>query len=404
MAIRLSDAYLYLGGYFSYKENYESVLIAYFLSVPWISFILHKNDKNLFCMLLSYLLILGVLPGVIAYAFSDNSSIWYFLLLYVFVPLLFSLIERPTFSLARARARESEGNLNSKVLLLFGFFGFIFYCYLFVKYFYLLDFRSFSNVYQQRAIFLDVVTPLESYLIPFSKYVCTASLLILAVYRRRFLYLVFLSFIFLTDYGLAAHKASIFLWLFSVGYYFYGSKVDMKKYTMPLILFLVMVFSFLMQLSLIFPDSEARAILVSIYDRIFDVTSGLFARNYYFANHEYFFRGGVGLLGKIFSGVDRNSYDVIGDYFFSKGVAANSDLVADGYINFGVAGSILQIFFLWLFVSKRDNKVFSSHYNVILPLTVVYGMVIFSAGLQTALLTGGMIFFFLFIKSGFTAS
>ena len=96
-----------------------------------------------------------------------------------------------------------------------------------------------------------------------------------------------------------------------------------------------------------------------------------------------------------------NPYYVIGDYYFSSGVVANADIISDGYVNFGMVGAIMQIFILWLFIGERDNRIFITNYMVIFPLTVVYGMVLFSMGLQTALLTGGMLFFFLLVKFGF---
>lgn len=408
--LREADRSLYLGGFFNYNLNVSDIILAYFASVPFISLILQNSTKKIFPMLLSTLLLVGVLPGVIMYALSGSESIYIFFIFYIYMVFAFSLVTRGkiTFGLDEALKAESplnnfqSGGVDFRLLRIFGLIGVGFYAYLTIKYFNIMNFRGISEVYVQRSLFQSVLSGWEGYFILFSKSIAAFSLLIIAISYRKAYYLLPMAFIYLSDYSLGAHKDSIVSIIFAVLYYFVLSRIDLKRYYFVIVAFGIGLFSLVLQYSVIFKRPWLD-IVVSLYDRVFHVTAGLFARFYEYTNENYFFYGGTGILGKLFSGVDNGvaSTVEIGEAYFSRNVKANADLIADGYLNFGIIGSFFQLFILWLIFNKRDNKVFSDYFILIMPMIFIYSKVLFSMGLQTTLLSSGMLFFIVLIKFGF---
>ncbi len=408
--LREAGSYLYLGRFFTYELDVGNIILAYFASVPVISYIIKNSTKRIFLMLLSTLLLVGVLPGVIVYSLSNSESIYLYFILYIYVVFVFVFFARNKVAFSLGRVGEfglSSGSQRTDGvnLLLLRFFGLVAtasFIYLIIKYFNIISFRGIAEVYVQRSLFQSVVLGWEAYFILFSKSVGAFSLLIIAVGLRRPYYLLPLIFIYLSDYSLAAHKDSIVSMIFAIFYYFVLSKIDLKKHYFVLVVCGIALFSLVLQYALVFENSWLD-IVVSLYDRVFHVTSGLFGRFYEYTNENYFFFGGTGLLGKVFSGVDNgmaSTYE-IGQAYFSEGVRANADLVADGYLNFGIAGSFCQLFFLWLLFNKRDDRVFHDHFILIFPMVFVYSKILFSMGLQTTLFSSGLFFFIIMIKFGF---
>ena len=402
--LRETEQGLYLGRFFEYDLNIGNIILGYFMSVPFIAFILQSSLNKIFSMLLSTLVLLGVLPGVIVYSLSNhNPSMMTFFVFYIYVLFILSLFTRREIALDMNNQQSVTLNpkvINLKILQIFGLIGFIFYIYLTIKYFHILNFRSINDVYIQRSLFASIVSGWEIYLITFSKYISSFSFLIIAINLRKSSYLYPTIYIYLIDYALAAHKASILFLIFAIFYYSILSKVDIKRYYFISLFSAISIFSLFLQINLYFSTSWSVN-LVGLYDRVFHVTSGLFARFYEFANENYFFYGGSGILGKLFSGVNEAYTFVIGETYFSENVRANADIIADGYINFGIIGSLMQLFVLWMFFNKTDNHTFETNFNSLIPLILIYSMVLFSMGLQTALLTGGMFFFILLVKFGF---
>lgn len=403
IVLRETEQELYLGHFFEYNLNMRHVALGYVMSVPFIAFILQNAMHKIFSMLLSTLMILGVLPGVIVYTLSDyDASMMTFFIFYIYIVFLLSIFTRKEIALHREEEdlHLSTQVINLKVLQILGMLGFIFYLYLTLKYFNILDLRGFNEVYIQRRLFADIASGWEVYFITFSKYISAFSFLIIAINLRKVSYLYPTIYIYLIDYALAAHKASIVLLLFAIVHYIVLSKIDIKRYYFILLFVVISIFSLFLQVSIYF-STVWSVKLIGLYDRVFHVTSGLFARFYEFANEYYFFYGGSGILGKLFSGVNEAYTFVIGETYFSENVRANADIIADGYINFGIMGSLFQLLILWLFFNKRDDAAFETKFNSLIPLILIYSMVLFSMGLQTALLTGGMFFFILLIKFGF---
>lgn len=408
--MRETDQYLYLGSFFDYELSTSRIITGYLLTVPFVAFILKNALNKIFPMLLSTLMLIGVLPGVIIYILSTKESIYVFFIFYIYMVFILSFLVRKKLAFSVKKVGGSSDlstdfnneSINLTLFKLVGLFGFVFYVYLSIKYINVMSFSGISEVYVQRGLFAGIVTWWEGYLIMFSKSIAAFSLLIVAIKLRNVNYLLPCLFIFLVDYSLGAHKSSLISMIFSILYYFVFSKMNIKKYYFLVVTLGVTLFSLLLQYAIIFKSSWL-IVSIALYDRAFHVTSGLFARMYEYTNANYFFHGGTGLIGKIFSGVDNGMASTveIGEAYFSETVQANADLVADGYLNFGTAGSFFQLFILWLIFNKRDNKIFEDNFILIMPLLFVYSKLLFSTGLQIVLLSGGMFFFVLLIKFGF---
>lgn len=400
--LRENQSSLYLGSFFTYNQNWKLLITTYVSVIPFVAYIVYMAKERIFSMLLSTLMIVGVLPGIPAYIFSDRPP-YTFIFLYVCIVFLVSLISIPKLNFRkRSMRREPQNKVNLKVLHFFVSVGCTFFIYLMLKYNSIISLSSFSDVYTQRSIFAGAVSTWEIYLIVFSKYIAAYSSLMISIVLRQKRYLLPVVFIYTSDYLLASHKASLLLMLFSIIYYFKLSHIDLKKKYFPFVFTSIFSFSILLNISIYF-QWKITGILISLYDRGFHVTAGLFSRFYDFTLNNYHFYGGSGILGKIFNGIESGGFYtfVIGEEYFSEGVRANADIIADGYINFGITGSIVMLSLLCLFFNKKDNQVFSDNFRLLMPLTFIYSIVLFSMGLQTSLLTGGMFFFILLIKFGF---
>ena len=314
ITIRESNIWLYLGSFFDYKYSLMDLFFAYVMTIPFLAYTITNNYKNIFSSLLTLLLLVGVLNGIIIYSLSSESSIYVFIILYVYVIFIFSLLKRKKIIFTKQFKQKTD--INIRLFLFFTYFGFIFFLYLMVKYFSILNFSGISNVYIQRALFSSVVNTWEIYMIVFSKYIAAFSALIMALYKKNKFYLLVIIFIFSIDYLLAAHKTSIVLMFFAISYYFYHNYIcRVNNLLSKLILCIVLLFTFSINY-FIYIDNTYLDIVIGLYDRIFFVTCSLFARFYEYANNYYFFYGGSGLLGKIFSSIsiDEAYTFVIGEH------------------------------------------------------------------------------------------
>ena len=408
VSLKETGQWLYLANFFDYNYNLDKLIFYYIVTVPFISFTLKNALVQIFPMLLSTLTLMGVLPSIIICAFSTNTAISTFFIFYIYFIFIFSLFSRKAIVVKPSHQRPIKGyentrdNINWKIFKVIGWLGVVFYIYLMVKYRNILHFSPFGDIYEQRSLFKGIVLGWEGYIIMYSKSIAAYSFLALAIGNRSIKYIFPLIFIYFVDYLLAAHKASMASIIFALVYYFYLSKLDLKRYYFMALAFAVGVISAFLQYG-IWLSREWVTLVIGLYDRMFHVTFGLFARMYDFVETNYYFYGGTGLLGKIFSGVDNGkaSTIVIGEYYFGENIQANADIIADGYLNFGYLGSFMELFILWIIFNRKDNKVYEKHFVLLLPFIFIYSRLLFSTGLQIVLLSGVMFVFILLVKFGF---
>lgn len=381
---------------FSYKFSVAAIVLAYFTSVPTLAVVIARSTKTIFGMLMSFLLSMGAVPAVIAYSFSDDPSRWAFIGLYLLIIPILSLFSRPNIRIRSRLMPVLHVDIDS-LLWSIGMVGFFFYLYLAVKYRNNLAFHGLETVYEQRSAFAAVVARWEEYAIAYSKSLSAFSFIVLSLRKNSWSLILPCIFIFVVDYLLAAHKASLAFAAFSIAYYYICRRKDRKFTVLYFALPVSALFSILIPV-LAGISSILFQVVVSLYDRLFLVTGGLFARYYDFASNNYLFRGGSGVLGSILGGVKEPYMFVVGEKYFSAGVRANADLVSDGYINFGLVGSLAQIVILWILFGKRDNRLFMAKHQLLFPFMMLYMNDLFSMGLQTTLLTGGMFLFLIAIK------
>lgn len=405
IVLKETEQNLYQCNYFEFNYDFLNIIIFYFLSVPFISYILKKSNENIFSMLLSTLLIVGVLPGVVVLCFDMHSVTSYFFMFFVYLLFIFSLLKSNfifTKKNITKEVKQYEIEMNVKLFKIIGFIGFFIYLYVFIRYINFLDFKSMGEVYVQRALSKELISNAEGYLIMFTKNLAAFSLLILALKFRMQLYVWMVVFIFATDYAFGAHKSSLFVIAYTLFYYYFLSKFDLKKYYYVFATILIVLVSILLNYVIVV-DHPYLTKVIGLYDRAFHTNIGLFARIYEYCNEFGFFYGGNGFIGKLFLDAEDaiSGTKTIGSYFFYDGVQSNTNFIANGYLNFGYIGSFVQIFILWLLFNKKDDFVFKTNFIIILPLIFMYSKLLNSVGIQTALLSGSMILFVFLIKYGF---
>jgi hypothetical protein len=392
--LRNDDIYLYFVGFLDFDTGnlLLSLFLGFFVVLPILHFFLIKSKTDLFAFIYSPLMLIGGTSGVVVLSYSDVRMTFLYLSLYVVLPFLLLFVTTKGFRYPRIRIGKS----GYGQFLLVGMAGLAFYIYLLIRLNHLLGLPSISEVYEFRSAFAAEILGWEKYAIPFSKYFCAFGLTAYAIGRRKPIYLIGALFIFVVDYMLAGNKSSLAFLVLSIASYYWFS-VRRKDYSS--FYFVVPLIVLLCVLNICYYFNVGGSIYVyGLYDRLFNVSSGLFVRYYEYANQFHFFGGGDGLLGSLLGGVPENYHDVIGEYYFSPGVSANADFISDGYINFGVAGSVIALCILRMMFSKADNVFYRKNRALFVVILLPYTISIFSMGLQTSLLTGGLLWALLLLK------
>ncbi|MGB6082522.1 MAG: hypothetical protein WBF99_23995 [Xanthobacteraceae bacterium] len=387
--------YFYFGNYFPYDRSLltPAIINAYCIVLPILYAFLRRVTRDLFSFLLTPIVVIGGVAGSIVTSFADLR--WWLLItsLYLLLPLCFSYLSPPTVRIRRRDANYGPTNL----LLLTGSVATTFYIYLLIKYRSMLSLPSLNEVYEARYAFGAVVAGWEQYGITISKYAGAFCLVGYAVQKRSPLALLPVFFIYSVDYSLAGHKLSLGLLLMSWAlYYWFGHRgKSLQVHTIPAALSAASATTLLVMA--INPPWSLN--VIGLWDRLFLVPAGLFARYYDFASETQFYWGGPGILGQIFGGLRENYYAAVGEHYFGPMVSANADLISDAYINFGITGVFASFLILRLLISERDNRLYRQEQTFLITLMIPYSFVIFSTGLQTAMITGGFLLGLLILKS-----
>jgi hypothetical protein len=399
---------LYLGDWFNYESLSVSFFVSALIAIIMVYIYLIRVAFSAITGLLSALVLLGVTPGILAYSALDDPSTPYFYFCYVF-PIMFLMVfsryKIGTSFTGHFAEKTSVKNIYSlriipvQILLLISFMLLL---YFIIKNYSVLSWSGLDDVYTQRALSKDRFGAVEKYLYLFMKYVGGGLSIVLSIYLKKYLYYIFFLLIFLFDYFLGAHKFSIGIILFVTSYIVYLKYLSKYLGGDSLFFFytafgISLLFSIL--ITLFKSVASIAPYLIATYDRVFFVTVGIFARNYDYVTINGFFYGGSSIMGRLLGSEPRDVYYVIGEEYWSKGVMANTDIISDGFINFGYLGVIVTVFIFWLSLNKVDDRVYLTSIRCLYPLTVLYSIsAIFSLGFSIALLSGGLFFYFILIK------
>ncbi|MEO9335874.1 hypothetical protein ABFT80_00370 [Mesorhizobium sp. SB112] len=394
VTLRNAEYHLYFGSYFIYEPSLLllGVSNAIFILVPALWLFCRKSQNDLFCFVLLPLVAVGGICGSIVASLSDPY--WWAIItsLYVVLPLALSGIAGGNFT----RLKVVVGHDGRAILAFVGLIGAAFYFYLSIRYSSQLQLSGLKDAYSTRAEFASLVSGWERYGIQFSKYVSAFCAAAYAIERRKPLFLAVPLFIFIVDYLLAAHKISLaFSGLILVFYYWFAHRrLQFNAYYVPAALSVAQWGV----LSVVGTSSAMGIWAVAFYDRLFMVSSGLFARYKNFADQNGYFWGGNGLLGRFFDGRTDNPTHTVGAYYWREGVSANADFISDAYINFGFSGILIAFVVLRLLLGRRDNWLYRDEGRMLITLMTPYALVLFSVGLQTAMISGGFVFGLILIK------
>ncbi len=395
--IKANGYYLYLGDWFDYKFDLLSFAISMIVGMIIFNLYFHYA-KTVIGGLLSALICLGVIPSVVVFSFSTNEvSCSFFISYVIFVVLLLVSCNRPGNNTADNVVIYKP---NTKLMAVIAVIGALLLLYFaFSNYSYLV-FSGIDSIYEQRSISKTLISGFKNYLYVFMKYAAGYSLVFLAFYYKKAYFLMMFGLIFTFDYMLGAHKFSLLVMLVVVVFYISYFYIGFLRRNYHL-MFFYCSFSFLVLISALlhFSSSAIKGYVVAIYDRLFFVTSGIFARNYDYVSKNDYFYGGSSKVGLLFSADPVDVYYVIGEYYWSRGVMANTDIISDAFVNFGLYGVAITLLVFRLLVTKKDDKFFMRYHGAFYPIAALFSIsAIFSLGFSISLLTGGLIYFFIFLK------
>ncbi|QBZ83715.1 hypothetical protein GHNINEIG_01776 [Hydrogenovibrio crunogenus] len=397
--IKTSGFSLYLGGWFDFEFSWFSL----FSSVIFGLLILYtflKKINSIYSMLMSAIVFFGVLPAIVIYSYTGDVSKYYFYFFYVFLLLLFSFFGRREVKFSKKQDISKQAKVNVGVLRLIGLLGLILFFYFLFKNFSNLSFASFDEVYDQRALSKELIIGFDKYLYLFMKFGSGFAFVLLAFYFKSFFYFFMFAIIFIFDYLLGAHKFSLFVIALTFVFFVYVKYKFLSKIKLEY-LFFTICFYFLLMISILIHTvkDDFLPYVVAIYDRLYFVTAGIFSRNYEYVNIHGFFYGGSSKIGSIFSAEPVDVYSAIGAYYWADGVVANTDIISDAYVNFGILGVFITLFVFWGVFNRVDDKFFNQNKDVFLPVLILYSIsAVYSLGLSIALLSGGLMYLIFYTK------
>ena len=397
--IKTSGFYLYLGDWFDFEFSFFSL----FSSVVFGFFTLYlflKKISGIYITLFSAVILLGVVPAIVIYSYSSDASKYYFYLSYVFFLFLFSFFLRRKVSLSKCHGSCEDLKIDIRFFRLIGLIGLILFVYFLLKNISHLNFSSLDDVYVQRAISRELVVGFEKYLYLFMKYGAGYSFVFLAFYFKSYLYFITFSVIFFFDYLLGAHKFSLFVIILMFIFFISVKYKSLLKIKVEY-LFFSLSFYFLLTLSVFMHLVKDIYIpyVIAIYDRLYFVLAGIFARNYDYVQSNGLFYGGSSKIGTIAGAEPVDVYYAIGAYYWTDGVMANTDIISDAFVNFGALGVFVTLLIFWALFNKVDDKFFYQNRYVFIPVVTIYSIsAVYSLGLSIALLSGGLIYLIFYLN------
>ncbi|MHB2266562.1 hypothetical protein ACX82Z_15160 [Aliihoeflea sp. PC F10.4] len=370
-----------------------ALIVGYIIVLPLTYLFCRRAEADLFALILLPLVLIGGVSGSIVLAFSgDFARCFLFLLYFIAMPTLLSTIRVPTVDYPRIRmGRRGDG-----IFIVVGIASLVLAFYWAWKYRDMLGLPGLADVYEYRHALSAVIERWERYGMIFTKFVGGFSLAYVAVTTGKVKYLLGSILIFIMDYMLAGHRASLGFIGVILAAYCWFVVLKQRFYISHVILALAggsALFS-----SAILISGRISPYVIAIYDRAFHVTPTLFLQYYEQAHDIGFYRGGDGMLGVLFGGNGQNYRTDIGERFYSPNVSANADIISDAYINFGIIGPLVALIILRLLVSRRDADFFRRNREAVVVFIVPYMLALFSMGLQTALLTGALAFALMLMK------
>lgn len=270
-----------------------------------------------------------------------------------------------------------------KILLVVSFMGLVPFIILFWPY---IDFKNLllKDIYETREIItLQVNNLYTNYTYSWYNKVILPAILIFGIYYRSKFSIFFAILGLIWLYLCGAHKAVFFGIIVVVLLYRYSYNYKTYLVTKWLVIMsIVAIFS-----SLFFQNEWLMTISLR---RVFIVPAFLDSLYFNFFKNNYMYWS-ESFMGKLIHyPYDMVSSKVIGyNYFKDKTWNANNGILSDGYMNWGMMGVLINVFFTALLINYFDKQKISSRF---FGLFVLLFLVLASSKFTTVLLThGGLI-------------
>ncbi|THF80834.1 hypothetical protein [Cohnella fermenti] len=375
----ISERFSYMG--FSYTFNATKLFLGSLIIFLMLFLIFFISDKFIF-VVWNIMFIYLFVGEMIYYQYTEGAravqvvTIAITLLLLVFVSRI-----KKTFS-------NSQKQLNiDKVLVPLSF---ILIVPFFIQYYRYINFKNLLliDVYQTRATFRNISTTLTGYLAAPLVRIILPILIVNNIERKKWIK-VAIFFLMIVYVYLCGALKSVFIGLFALLLFYRGD------YHRKTINFLKVV-SFLTLFGILIEGLSGNIFLLDGFvRRVFFVPPYLnnIYINYFTDNYTYLSHSPLG-LGLVKSDLDRSLSMYVGEVVMGlEGLNANVGVFTEGYISFGIAGSIFfSLIICSIFLIIKMLNMSPKYFGIVF----VYIYYLNTAFLSTLLMTHGLLFFLAF--------
>ncbi|QSS99780.1 hypothetical protein IMZ31_17215 [Pontibacillus sp. ALD_SL1] len=378
-ALVISDRFSYMG--FTYTFNFPKLLIGTVILILMLLLNYFIKDKFIFAVwniMFTYLFA----GEVIYYQYSENSSIVQLLTISITLICLILVSRSKKVFTDNKKINRVDRILTPLSLILISPFIILYYKYIDLKNLLLID------VYQTRALFRNISIPLTGYIYAPLVRIILPVLIVRNIEYRKWLK-VTLFFSMIVYVYLCGALKSVFIGLFALLLFYKGN------YTQKVVNFLKSI-SFLSFFGIALEAILGNVFLLdSFIRRVFFVPP--FLNNIYIdhftGNHTYLSHSPLG-LGLVEDKIGGSLSMYVGEVVMGlEGLNANVGVFTEGYVSFGIPGSIFfSVLICGVFLFIKMIKISPKYFGIVF----VYIYYLNTAFLSTLLLTHGLFFFLVF--------
>ncbi len=338
----------------------------------------HKQHVLYMTLLISFLLL--IVPTITLYSFKSEPSEYFYSMMIPYVAMLLAITTKRIRLYYFPYGKQIAITVSLLLVVI------VFSHYLSTVGIGHINF-DLSKVYELRSEYgLASNAGIFGYLNSWVTKVFNIFLIAIALFRRKYIYILLLVLVQILLFGFSGHKAVLFSVILLAGLYLF----DKAKHHSTIIIYSTLTS---ISLSLIYFNLLKELMLPSVLiRRVFFVPSNL---NYvyfdYFSSYDYLYWSNS-ILKNIFTYPYEVSPPlVIGDYLGYHEMAANTGIFGSGYMHLGIIGIIIYIFIFTLLINlvQQFNKLPYWLINaiILMPFLTVFA----SSDLLTTLLTHGLL-------------
>ncbi len=372
---------------FTYNFQMDRFVVGILLFVISLMFLLFKQTKYMYSIAVLFN-VLMLVPNLILYQFTDAPIAISLLIMLMLFLLSTDIVKVPFFNKIGAKIPIIESDYLLPFLSILALLSVLPFM---LAYGFKIDIRVFtfgSIIYDIRAagnLLSNTFTrylysPLNNFLLPI--------IIIFGFMRKKWLYVVLGIVLMVYLYAIIPQKATFF-GLISIVIFYFIKDIEVK------IKYLVFGLLFILAATVVLTDYYGVIMPESIFvRRLFFLPAIL--NNAYF---EIFKDNHIYLSHSIFKHFIDYPYELepafyVSEQFWGEYSSANNGIISDGYMNFGIIGSVVFLYVVVLMFKTIDLLNVSSRFFGISFIMII---VFISGALLTSLLTHGLLFLFVLL-------